>query len=134
MLGLWRQSIASGYSMTSRFSAILLLSPPSNILYTMIYSMSFSNWSLPLTIWNLISTNRERSLDGQPVNSPSLNPIENLWSNLQSKIYSCWRQYKTKDYLWDVSFTAARNVLSGNEEIGIFNLSNIFHLSLRMAV
>ena len=31
---LWRQSIASGYSMTSRLSAILLLSPPSNIFYT----------------------------------------------------------------------------------------------------
>ena len=30
---LWRQSIASGYSMTSRFAAILLLSPPSYILY-----------------------------------------------------------------------------------------------------
>ena len=32
---LWRQSIASGYSMTLRFSAILLLSPPSYILYTL---------------------------------------------------------------------------------------------------
>ena len=32
---LWRQSIASWYSMTSRFSAILLLSPPSYILCTM---------------------------------------------------------------------------------------------------
>ena len=32
---LWRQSTASGYSMTSRFSAILLLSPPSYILYTL---------------------------------------------------------------------------------------------------
>ena len=34
---LWRQSIASGYSITSRFSAILLLSPPSYILYTLSY-------------------------------------------------------------------------------------------------
>ena len=32
---LWRQRIASGYSMTSRFAAILLLSPPSYILYTL---------------------------------------------------------------------------------------------------
>ena len=32
---LWRQSIASEYSMTSRFSAIFLLSPPSYILYTL---------------------------------------------------------------------------------------------------
>ena len=32
---LWRQGIASWYSMTSRFSAILLLSPPSYILYTL---------------------------------------------------------------------------------------------------
>ena len=32
---LWRQSIASWYSMTSRFSFILLLSPPSYILYTL---------------------------------------------------------------------------------------------------
>ena len=31
----WRPSIASGYSMTSRFAAILLLSPPSYILYTL---------------------------------------------------------------------------------------------------
>ena len=35
MLSLWRQSIASGYSMTWRFSATLLLSPPSYILYTL---------------------------------------------------------------------------------------------------
>ena len=32
---LWRQSIASGYSMTSRFAAIMLMSPPSYILYTL---------------------------------------------------------------------------------------------------
>ena len=32
---LWRQSIASWYSMTSRIFAILLLSPPSYILYTL---------------------------------------------------------------------------------------------------
>ena len=32
---LWRQSIASWYSITSRFSAILLLSPLSYILYTL---------------------------------------------------------------------------------------------------
>ena len=37
---LWRQSIASGYSMTSQFSAILLLSPPSYILYTLIITNS----------------------------------------------------------------------------------------------
>ena len=36
MLGLWRQSIASGYSMTSRFTSILLLSSPSRIPYTLI--------------------------------------------------------------------------------------------------
>ena len=36
---LWRQSIASWYSITSRFSAILLLSPPSYILHTMEISM-----------------------------------------------------------------------------------------------
>ena len=35
---LWRRSIASWYSMTSRFSAILLLSPPSYILYTLAQS------------------------------------------------------------------------------------------------
>ena len=35
---LWRQSIKNGYSMTSRFAAILLLSPPSYILYTQIPS------------------------------------------------------------------------------------------------
>ena len=33
---LWRQSIASGYSMTSRFSAILQLSSTSYILYTLV--------------------------------------------------------------------------------------------------
>ena len=32
---LWRQSIDSGYSLTSRFSASLLLSPPSYLLYTL---------------------------------------------------------------------------------------------------
>ena len=31
----WRQSIASGYSMTLLLAAILLLSPPSYILYTL---------------------------------------------------------------------------------------------------
>ena len=38
---LWRQSIASWYSMTSRFSAILVLSPPSYILYTLGNTLSF---------------------------------------------------------------------------------------------
>ena len=32
---LWRQSIASGFSMPSRFAAVLLLSPPSDIPYTL---------------------------------------------------------------------------------------------------
>ena len=32
---LWRHSIASGYSMTSRFATILLLSPPFYIQYTL---------------------------------------------------------------------------------------------------
>ena len=36
---LWRQSIASGHSITSRFSAILLLSPPSYILYTLVLTV-----------------------------------------------------------------------------------------------
>ena len=40
---LWRQSIASGYSKTSRFSAILLLSPPSSILYTLVYMISMGH-------------------------------------------------------------------------------------------
>ena len=43
MLSLWRQSIASGYSMTSRFFAILLLSLPSYILYTMIWIIYVTN-------------------------------------------------------------------------------------------
>ena len=41
---LWRQSIASWYSMTSRFFAILLLNPPSNILYTLVYMTSGTVW------------------------------------------------------------------------------------------
>ena len=40
---LCRQSIASGYSMTSRFSAILLLSPPSYILDTLVYMISMGH-------------------------------------------------------------------------------------------
>ena len=36
---LWRQSIASGYLMTLRFAAILLLNPPSYILYTLGFSL-----------------------------------------------------------------------------------------------
>ena len=40
-VSLWRQSIASGYSMTSRFSTILLLSPPSYILYTLEHSIKY---------------------------------------------------------------------------------------------
>ena len=40
---LWRQSIASWYLMTSRFAAILLLSPPSHILYTLGKSMSIAH-------------------------------------------------------------------------------------------
>ena len=36
---LLRQSIAYGYSMTSRFAAILLLSPPSYILYTLVRAL-----------------------------------------------------------------------------------------------
>ena len=44
---LWRQSISSGYSMTSRFAAILLLSPPSYILYTLVVPIrrSGSSWA-----------------------------------------------------------------------------------------
>ena len=38
---LWRQSNASGYSMTSRFSAILLLSPPSYIPYILVLSILY---------------------------------------------------------------------------------------------
>ena len=38
---IWRRSIASWYSMTSRFSAILLLSPPSYILYTLVKTSTF---------------------------------------------------------------------------------------------
>ena len=38
---LWRQNITSWYSMTSRFSAILMLNPPSYILYTMVVGVSF---------------------------------------------------------------------------------------------
>ena len=38
--GLWRQSTASGYSLTSRFAAILLLSPPSYNLYTLAHTIS----------------------------------------------------------------------------------------------
>ena len=43
---LWRQSIASWYSMTSRFSIILLLSPPSYILYTRVISFSIISYFL----------------------------------------------------------------------------------------
>ena len=42
---LCRQSIASGYSITSRFSAILLLSPPSYILYTLYRIVKFETIS-----------------------------------------------------------------------------------------
>ena len=44
---LWRQSIASRYSMTSRFTAILLLSPPSYIIYTLVTGIV--TWPLQLT-------------------------------------------------------------------------------------
>ena len=40
---LWRQNIASGYSMTSRFAAILLLSSSSYILYTLVLPSTFSD-------------------------------------------------------------------------------------------
>ena len=40
---LWRQSSVSGYSMTSPFAAILLLSPPSYILYTLAAAL---RWTL----------------------------------------------------------------------------------------
>ena len=43
ILGPWRQSIASRYSMTSRFAAILLLSSLSYVLYTMVQTVIFGN-------------------------------------------------------------------------------------------
>ena len=49
MLGLWRQSIASGYSTTSRFFAILLLSP-----CTFLYSLYHGpDWSEGRTVTRL---------------------------------------------------------------------------------
>lgn len=36
-----------------------------------------------------------------PANSPDLNPIENLWSIIKHRIYTCGRQFTTKNELWE---------------------------------
>ena len=51
-----------------------------------------------------------------PSCSPYLNPIENLWSILKRNIYSCGRQYASKDDLWDVILTAAKDISSDEIE------------------
>ena len=47
-----------------------------------------------------------------PVCSPDLKPIENLWSILKRKVYSCGRQYIGKKDLWDAILTASKDILS----------------------
>ena len=44
------QSIDSWHSMKSRFSAILLLSPPSSILYSMVWTVQCEHWTVICTI------------------------------------------------------------------------------------
>ena len=45
-----------------------------------------------------------------PSCSPDLHSIENLWSILKRNIYSCGRQYASKDDLWDAILTAAKGI------------------------
>ena len=35
-----------------------------------------------------------------PPNSPDLNPIENLWSIVEQRVYANGKQYSSKDALW----------------------------------
>ena len=37
----------------------------------------------------------------RPPNSPDLNPIENLWGILKSKVYQNQKKYREKDDLWE---------------------------------
>ena len=62
-----------------------------------------------------------------PACSPDLNPIEyfymgfksgleNLWSVLKRNIYSCGRQYASKDDFWDAILNAAKDISSDELE------------------
>ena len=57
-----------------------------------------------------------------PAGSPDLNPIENQWIILKRNIYSCGRQYVSKDDLWDAILTAGKDISSDE----IFNGSKAF--------
>ena len=49
-----------------------------------------------------------------PAYSPDFNPIENLWSILKRKVYSCGRKYMSKKDFWD-AILAASNDISSDE-------------------
>ena len=51
-----------------------------------------------------------------PACSPDLNPVENLCSILKKNIYSCGKQYASKDDLWDAILTASKDISSDEIE------------------
>ena len=53
---------------------------------------------------------RHRKIMQWPACSPDLNSIENLSGILKRNIYSCGRQYASKDDPWDAVLTAAKGI------------------------
>ena len=48
--------------------------------------------------------------------SPDLNSIENLWSILKRKLYSCGKQLTSKNAFWDAVLTGAKDISSDEIE------------------
>lgn len=64
-----------------------------------------------------------------PPNSPDLNPIENLWGIVKSKLYKNGKKYKNKDLLWEAILSEFKKIekkdikkLTSSINSRIFNL------------
>ena len=54
-----------------------------------------------------------------PLQSPDLNPIENLWSTIKRRLYPADKQYTSQGELWE----AIKNVCAALEPLKIQNLT-----------
>ena len=53
---------------------------------------------------------KEEKLMVWPPSSPDLKPNENLWSILKQKISEGWRQFTSKQQLWEANLTSCKEI------------------------